>query len=240
MEFFQKFIRFGSGILPLVQIYSTPTCNKAISFRQNFTETKTVGKTQTGIFETVMSYSVHHTGNGAMFFLQYIEINNKRKLAQNKILPEMVRNGEKIGQITFLTPFPFSLQIQGSRFNLADLSRTICFCSTSSNASKGYINFLINATEKNPAFLLMFSSSFWTWIPTSAQCALWVVRWPCSQNVPLSDTIRRGGRYRGIFREEGVDTGSYFRGNHGSRVWNSPFPYHVFLPIKKQSLIYVE
>ena len=59
-------------------------------------------------------------------------------------------------------------------------------------------------------------------------------------NAPVSDTIRRRGDYRGIFREEGVDMGPYFSGNHGSRVWNSPFPYHVFLPIKKQSLIYVE
>ena len=35
---------------------------------------------------------------------------------------------------------------------------------------------------------------------------------------PVYDTIRRRGGYRGIFREEGVDTGAYFRGNHGSRV----------------------
>ena len=52
---------------------------------------------------------------------------------------------------------------------------------------------------------------------TSAQCAFWVVGWPCSQNGPVSNTIRRWGRYRGIFREEGVDTGAYFRGNHGPR-----------------------
>ena len=37
----------------------------------------------------------------------------------------------------------------------------------------------------------------------------------------VSDKIRRRGGNRGIFREEGVDTGPYFRGNHGSRVWNS-------------------
>ena len=40
---------------------------------------------------------------------------------------------------------------------------------------------------------------------SSAQCALWVVGWPCSQNGPVSDTIRRRGGYRGILREEGVD-----------------------------------
>ena len=34
---------------------------------------------------------------------------------------------------------------------------------------------------------------------------------------PVSDTIIRRGGYRGIFREEGVDTGIYFR-NHRSRV----------------------
>ena len=38
---------------------------------------------------------------------------------------------------------------------------------------------------------------------------------------PVYDTIRRRGGYRGIFREEGVDTGPYFRANHGSRVWKA-------------------
>ena len=51
---------------------------------------------------------------------------------------------------------------------------------------------------------------------SSAQCAFWVVRWPCSQNGPVSNTIRRRGGYKAIFREEGVDTGPYVRGNHGS------------------------
>ena len=32
-----------------------------------------------------------------------------------------------------------------------------------------------------------------------AQCAVWVVRWPCSQNGPVSGTIRRRRGYRGIF-----------------------------------------
>ena len=31
---------------------------------------------------------------------------------------------------------------------------------------------------------------------STAQCAFWVVRWPCSQNGPVSDTIRRRGGYR--------------------------------------------
>ena len=30
--------------------------------------------------------------------------------------------------------------------------------------------------------------------------------------------IQSEGGYRGIFREEGEDTGTYFRGNHESRV----------------------
>ena len=45
----------------------TATCNEAFSYRQNLTETKT----QRGIFDTATSYFVHHTGKGAMFFLQY-------------------------------------------------------------------------------------------------------------------------------------------------------------------------
>ena len=53
---------------------------------------------------------------------------------------------------------------------------------------------------------------------SSAQCAFWVVRWPCSQNGPVSDTIRRRGGNRGIFSEEGVDTVAYFGENLGSRV----------------------
>ena len=61
-----------------------------------------------------------------------------KKLTKNKILPEMIGNGKKIGQITFLAPFLFSLQIQGSRFTLADLSGTIC---STANAFKGYTNF---------------------------------------------------------------------------------------------------
>ena len=70
---------------------------------------------------------------------------------------------------------------------------------------------------------------------TSAQCAFWVVRWPCSQNGPVSDTIRRRGGYRGIFREEGVDTGAYFKGNHGFRVWNSRFPHESCFPSNRTS-----
>ena len=37
----------------------------------------------------------------------------------------------------------------------------------------------------------------------------------------VSDTIRRRGGYRGMIREEEVDTGAYFRGNYGSRVRKS-------------------
>ena len=46
----------------------------------------------------------------------------------------------------------------------------------------------------------------------NAQCAFWVIRWPCSQNgsvvQSVPDTIKRRGGYRGIFREEGEDIGS--------------------------------
>ena len=70
---------------------------------------------------------------------------------------------------------------------------------------------------------------------TNAQCAFWVVQWPCSQNGPVSDTIRRRGGYRGIFREEEVDTGPYFRELHGSRVWNSRFPHESCFPSNQTS-----
>ena len=73
----------------------------------------------------------------------------------------------------------------------------------------------------------------------NAQCAFWVIRWPCSQNgsvvQSVPDTIKRRGGYRGIFREEGVDTGPYFRENHGSRVWNSRFPHESCFPSNRTS-----
>ena len=72
-------------------------------------------------------------------------------------------------------------------------------------------------------------------IYTTAQCAFWVVRWPCSQNGPVSATIRRRGGYRAMLREEGVDTGPHFRGNHGSRVWNSRFPHESCFPSNRTS-----
>ena len=53
---------------------------------------------------------------------------------------------------------------------------------------------------------------------TTAQCELCSVRCSCIFFDPISDTIRRRGRYRGILREEGEDTGAYFRGNHRCRV----------------------
>ena len=54
---------------------------------------------------------------------------------------------------------------------------------------------------------------------SSAQCVLWSARCPFIFYDPVFDTIRRRGGYRGMFREEGEDTGAYLRGNHGSRVW---------------------
>ena len=81
--------------------------------------------------------------------------------------------------------------------------------------------------KKFPDVLRWFQTQF----RTSAQCAFWVVRWPCSQNGPVSNTIRRRGGYKAIFREEGVDTGPYLGeitdlefGTHGF------LKNHVFLP----------
>ena len=50
---------------------------------------------------------------------------------------------------------------------------------------------------------------------TSVLCS---VRRPCFFYGPVVTTIRRRGRYRGIFGEEGVDTRAYLGGNHGFRV----------------------
>ena len=54
-----------------------------------------------------------------------------------------------------------------------------------------------------------------------AQYVLCSVRCPCILYDPVSNTIRRMGGYRGIITEEGVDTVTYFLGNHRSRVWKS-------------------
>ena len=62
---------------------------------------------------------------------------------------------------------------------------------------------------------------------SSAQCALWVVGWPCSQNGPVSDTIRRRGGYRAIFREEGV--GSWIRGHILGEITDLESGTHGFL-----------
>ena len=45
---------------------------------------------------------------------------------------------------------------------------------------------------------------------TSAQCVFCSVRCPCILFDPVSDTIRRRGKYRGILGEEGVDPGVYY------------------------------
>ena len=70
---------------------------------------------------------------------------------------------------------------------------------------------------------------------STAQCVLCSVRCPCIFYDPVSDTIRRRGGYRGIFKEEGVDTGAYFRGNHGSRVWKSQKCEKVYIPHTRTS-----
>ena len=69
----------------------------------------------------------------------------------------------------------------------------------------------------------------------SAQCVLCSVRCPCIFYGPLVTTIRRRGGYRGIFGEEGVDTGVYFGGNHRFRVWNSGFPHESCFPSNRTS-----
>ena len=42
--------------------------------------------------------------------------------------------------------------------------------------------------------------------------------------------IQSEGGYRGIFREEGEDTGTYFRGNHESRVSKSRKCEKMYFP----------
>ena len=59
---------------------------------------------------------------------------------------------------------------------------------------------------------LLLKRRYWL---SNAKC----VRCPCIFYDPVSDTIKRRGGYRGIVREDGVDTGVYLRGNPGSRVW---------------------
>ena len=59
-------------------------------------------------------------------------------------------------------------------------------------------------------------SAYWVFLQCT-MCTLFSVMplyllWPC-----IRYNQKKGG-YRGIFREEGENTGAYFRGNHGSRV----------------------
>ena len=49
-------------------------------------------------------------------------------------------------------------------------------------------------------------------------CVLSSVRCPCIFYGPVVTTIRRRDGYKGIFGEEGVDTGAYLGGYHGFRV----------------------
>ena len=68
----------------------------------------------------------------------------------------------------------------------------------------------------------------------NAQCALWVVRWPCSQNGPVSDTIRGRGGYRGIFGKKG-----WIQGHILGEITDLEFGTqgflmnHVFLPTEQ-------
>ena len=68
-----------------------------------------------------------------------------------------------------------------------------------------------------------------------AQCVLCSLRCPCILYNPVSYTIKRMGGYRGIFREEEVDTGAYLRGNHGSRVWKSQKCEKMYFPHTRTS-----
>ena len=63
-----------------------------------------------------------------------------------------------------------------------------------------------------------------------AKCVLCSIRCPCIFYDPVSDAIRRRVGYRGMFWEEGVDTGAYFRGNYGSRVWKSQKYENMYFP----------
>ena len=47
--------------------------------------------------------------------------------------------------------------------------------------------------------------------------------------------IQSEGGYRGIFREEGEDTGIYFRGNHESRVSKSRKCEKMYFPHTQQA-----
>ena len=80
--------------------------------------------------------------------------------------------------------------------------------STSEKAVSSLFNFLVN----------FINIGVKTHVHCNAQCVLCKVRCHCIFYDAVSDTIRRRGGYRGIITEEGVDTVTYFGGNHGSRV----------------------
>ena len=68
-----------------------------------------------------------------------------------------------------------------------------------------------------------------------SQCVRCKVRWHCIFYDAVSNTIRRRWEYRGMITEEGVDTVTYFGGNHGSRVWKSLKLKKVYFPRTRTS-----
>ena len=84
-----------------------------------------------------------------------------------------------------------------------------------------------NTFRVNPSDVLLRIST--------AQCVLCKVRWHCIFFAAVSDTIRRRGGYRAIITEEGVDTVTYFGGNHGYRVWKSLKLKEVHVPRTRTS-----
>ena len=92
------------------------------------------------------------------------------------------------------------------------------------------------STQKLSLFVsLMWRSPQICTVCYSAQCVLCSVRCLCIFYDPVSNTIRRRCGYRGIFREEGVDTRAYFKGNHGSRVGKSQKCGKLYFPHTRTS-----
>ena len=69
----------------------------------------------------------------------------------------------------------------------------------------------------------------------NAHCVLCPVRWHYIFYNAVSNAIRRRGGYRAIIMKEGVDTVTYFGGNHGPRVWKSLKLKKVYFPRTRTS-----
>ena len=70
----------------------------------------------------------------------------------------------------------------------------------------------------------LYSCNFFIWGASLHMCTLF------STSIfygPVVTTIRRRDGYKGIFGEEGVDTGAYLGGYHGFRVWKCKKMYFL-------------